>query len=717
MGVGKLLSHTGKGLYAVELQFRNDFILKQRADLAKLKKELDEELVKLQEKLDETKQEIIDTQDDLDLLIVSPLFPLTHRDILNGLTTQEEKREFDIRQLQRKLVDLNRVLVDTEERIKVNNIKYAPVIANKQLYDDHSTSPPLLEVWCVDYSQDLIIKDKEGNEVETFVETIESMDEYNDPNQFINLRPVVGKTLKELEGKIDSEGRLTLPGEVDKRTLPHNEHVLNSGAWTIAWNWMTLPSMQTWRPYYKIANITSIDHQKQTCRISYQNQEFRSSIRPFPVDFDTVDFTGGEGRYQVELNTVHDNVPIVYMECGSSVFKKDDEVIVEYIKRDPEKPRVIGFRHDPKRCLVQYLIYISNQKLLAREISSLGGFSNTQIDLFKTETEVLDWRFNLEQSLRLNCGQLMLNDENDEEIENVYSFDIAHIYRNGVDLELFTVIPEQINARPQIVWHFPNVMRGRTISFGVGIYESFAEDHPIGIVGIEVYESKLYVLAEAKVINATGRMFAPNTILKAGDPVPLPWRYLSGWGFLVLVYNIDDEGNLFLIDQIHINTEVYTYAEPRPGQANIAIPFFNRWDEATPFNLTTRGGGNSVTKILGFSVNAGYILLTFTSGARGGVSGTPWWKQHSSSMMLVDVNSGLTLSDVWLNHRVDDPENLGYGNLIEQFNIADKSDKVNYDPIFDPNNELLDGYVKINGKGIVNDPGIDVITSTGEVTG
>ena len=53
------------------------------------------------------------------------------------------------------------------------------------------------------------------------------------------------------------------------------------------------------------------------------------------------------------------NVPIEYMECNAGPFKIDDQVLVQFQDQDWEQPVVIGFKDNPKSCLIPFTVELT----------------------------------------------------------------------------------------------------------------------------------------------------------------------------------------------------------------------------------------------------------------------------------------------------------------------------------------------------------------------
>jgi len=691
MGVAKILSHSGEGLYAIELQYRTQLILKKRDDLAKEIKELNEDFEEYQENLTELQEELEYTEITLNTLINSPLFPLTGSDIAAGITTKEEKRENDLKQLTRKITSLEREIIFVEEQINLNEIRFETADKERILYEEHSDDPILLEAWCIEYNVDLKADD--------FVETIEINDEYNEPNTKINIRPVTAKTIPELQNKVELEGRLFKT--VLEESIPQVEHPLNSEKWTIAWNWMTLPAMQRWRPLYRIGRITAINIATQKCNLTYNEQEYYSSVLPFPNFLDAVDFAGGEGKYSIELKIAEENVPVVYMDCNIEPFKVDDIVVVEYQKRDFLKPQVIGFHENPKRCEIRLLAYIEkgSGNLLASEIGLFGTLSGSPFDLLDSEETIMTDNFT--SGRRLNYGQKTIGEKITPEFTNIYTFHKFKLFRNGIEVEL------------------PFVINGYLVNIGnqgepVNIVETANY-----IIGVEVYDDHVYLLTD------TPQLTDYNNQETGGD-----------YGFRIFVLT---EPDLFLVDTYEISSTIAITAElttpPQTGNPgpikhyyynnqDLVADYYYQLDVLQVFPVGPDGGelillhagsglqdGKKITisRIFGFSINEDNILISFTRRHVNLLEPNP---TRSTNVMLIDRFNGQLMSHVFTH--VAPSEELGLLGFASAREL--ETDHINYDPINDPDNENIDGKVKIQGMSEGEELETDAFASIGEVT-
>ena len=98
------------------------------------------------------------------------------------------------------------------------------------------------------------------------------------------------------------------------------------------YNWCLLPAAKKWKPRYRHGVAYDIDKEKDTCNVRLYEY------------FDKPD------SLNVNLRGNLYSVPIVYMNCNSQPFETNDDVLVKFENNDWDKPRVIGFAHNPKPC-------------------------------------------------------------------------------------------------------------------------------------------------------------------------------------------------------------------------------------------------------------------------------------------------------------------------------------------------------------------------------
>jgi len=102
----------------------------------------------------------------------------------------------------------------------------------------------------------------------------------------------------------------------------------------IFWNWAMRAGWQKWRPNYRYGTISNLSG--DTCDVALDAC----------VSTDTPDGQELDCNQASSLS----GVSIEYMDCNGSAFADGDEVIVKFEDNDWSKPKVIGFKSDPKSC-------------------------------------------------------------------------------------------------------------------------------------------------------------------------------------------------------------------------------------------------------------------------------------------------------------------------------------------------------------------------------
>jgi len=100
-----------------------------------------------------------------------------------------------------------------------------------------------------------------------------------------------------------------------------------------------LSGVERWRPQYRTGIITAIADDNSACSVGLHKQI--SSVQNMSVNPDS---------------NVLTNIPFEYMTCNGGAFSVGDSVIVEFTNRDWLQPKVIGFTHDPKGCVLKFRI-------------------------------------------------------------------------------------------------------------------------------------------------------------------------------------------------------------------------------------------------------------------------------------------------------------------------------------------------------------------------
>lgn len=111
----------------------------------------------------------------------------------------------------------------------------------------------------------------------------------------------------------------------------------------VAYNLAMEPGHLKWKPLWRYGTLTA-DAANDLCSLTLQspNPARRLSIcdgEDLPLDA-VLTLTG---------------VPIYYPPCHGAVFKAGDEVLILFEGQDRDRPKVIGFRREPKRCPASWI--------------------------------------------------------------------------------------------------------------------------------------------------------------------------------------------------------------------------------------------------------------------------------------------------------------------------------------------------------------------------
>ena len=191
----------------------------------------------------------------------------------------------------------------------------AALVAYKNRLDmlkDNVLNNEDVEIWCVDLSDDL----------DGFVGTLEVAGE----------RPRFGQAANMLihANSLESnEGAAIFHSDRDGMIQP----VISSDPWGWFVNVCRFPGWQKWLARFRLGIITT----KPTADTANVKLDVaRSSVR----------------GYDVNQTETLQNVPINYMSCNGAIFEVGDRVVIEFINRDWETPKIIGFTDNPRACCI-----------------------------------------------------------------------------------------------------------------------------------------------------------------------------------------------------------------------------------------------------------------------------------------------------------------------------------------------------------------------------
>jgi uncharacterized small protein (DUF1192 family) len=104
-----------------------------------------------------------------------------------------------------------------------------------------------------------------------------------------------------------------------------------SGAATFL-NAAILPGWQKYSPTFRAGVITALDRENDTCSVRLE--------------------AAASSAQSLDINQASNltDVPIEYMTCNAAAFVVGDEVVVQFENQDWSRPKVIGFRSNPRPC-------------------------------------------------------------------------------------------------------------------------------------------------------------------------------------------------------------------------------------------------------------------------------------------------------------------------------------------------------------------------------
>ena len=112
------------------------------------------------------------------------------------------------------------------------------------------------------------------------------------------------------------------------------------------------PGWQKWKPTFRAATITDIDHGLNTCDVNLNDAQ-SSVIRTKAVNNSVgEEITAAQGFDINQTETLTD-VSFDYMTCNSTAFTGGDNVVIEFLEQDWRNPVVKGFVESPRACHVQ----------------------------------------------------------------------------------------------------------------------------------------------------------------------------------------------------------------------------------------------------------------------------------------------------------------------------------------------------------------------------
>lgn len=123
---------------------------------------------------------------------------------------------------------------------------------------------------------------------------------------------------------------------------------IGQNAFQAMYNLITLPGWQKWMPTFRYGTITSID--EDNCDIALDEA------------------VSSQQALNVNQEETLSSVPIEYMDCNGAVFSEGDTVLIKFEEQDWTKPKVIGFKEEPKPCQVDSIMFKYGDRYMVWDI-------------------------------------------------------------------------------------------------------------------------------------------------------------------------------------------------------------------------------------------------------------------------------------------------------------------------------------------------------------
>ncbi len=293
MGKAQIITGLGKGLYQARIMHDLDQINAAIQSIENRLASIGEDIARVSAQRVETEQEAAAKKSELDNYIA----------LLSATSDPAEtKRLSDI--ISKNLVEYFQIkrradgLLAEETSFKAIQ---ESLLLKKSRLQALAEQEDIREIWCADYSDGL------SGEVITC--------ELNGEPVEIVIFP--------------HGGGIPLPEPTSVRMITP---IAGQSAAQAAFNFAVYPGWQRWFPTYRQAYITQINYLNNTC--SLQFPPTMSYYQDLPINM---------------LQSV-DGVPVKYMRCHAAPFDVGDSVLVRFVDNDPNRPEVIGFISNPKKC-------------------------------------------------------------------------------------------------------------------------------------------------------------------------------------------------------------------------------------------------------------------------------------------------------------------------------------------------------------------------------
>jgi len=344
LGKGRIISNLGKGKYKVELEYATSRALSVIDQLEKKIEELqdkvstsDEELSELEDEYKKANEKLIQAIEDL-----------------KSLKPGTEEYQKQMEEVEKKTEKYNEALDKHKKaRLQKSGLEFEIKSAEKRIetINKNLERTKTVEVWCVDYSTDL--SGTVGTiEIPGVVERVVSRPRTSSQ---VYIRPGFDDGA---EYKGERDGKLS--------------SVFNMTPAQTYYNYAMQPGWQKWKPMYRVAEVDSVDSDNNTADIALD--------REWTI---------------IEKNANHKvwlyDVPIDYMDCGPSLFKHGDRVVVKFEDQSWDNPKVVGFVEKPKRCACCWIIAREITHEENNPIWDLDPYRYEGLKLENSRWRVLEW--------------------------------------------------------------------------------------------------------------------------------------------------------------------------------------------------------------------------------------------------------------------------------------------------------------------------------------
>ena len=305
MGKALIQSHIGNGQYAIKVYFDNARI--------------NQRITALQSFIAKINQDLLDlgTPKNEAYTALQSALMLLNEGIQNEASFDE------LMVLQKNAMETRRAydsFIAREKRLKMRQLT-----SQKEITELQSKCPDFIETtaWCVSRNENLSGETK-TIEIDCGVE--------RDPST----------------NQIRNDSGFWIPATQNQTSpTPATDILQHPFATSVHINWLNLallPAIQRDRGHYRIATLTSVNDDNNSCNLTFEGRytvdrhsdNLMSDLPIHPLI---------EGGQQQNLT----NANINYPPCNSLVFLSGDKVIVD-LKNGYSTPEVIGFYSNPKRC-------------------------------------------------------------------------------------------------------------------------------------------------------------------------------------------------------------------------------------------------------------------------------------------------------------------------------------------------------------------------------